>query len=64
MRFSFCKARTFILSSLFLTTFFLAAAAVSGQSSSAPLLLRKPTVSRTQIAFSYGGDLWIVDRNG
>src|SRR5207245_3234387 len=32
--------------------------------SSTPLLLRKPTVSRTQIAFSYGGDLWIVDRNG
>lgn len=28
------------------------------------LLLRKPTVSATQIAFSYGGDLWIVDRAG
>lgn len=27
-------------------------------------LLRTPTVSKTQIAFSYGGDLWIVDRNG
>jgi tricorn protease len=27
-------------------------------------LMRKPTVSKTQIAFSYGGDLWIVDRNG
>ena len=24
------------------------------------LLLRKPTVSGTQIAFAYGGDLWIV----
>ena len=29
-----------------------------------PLLLRKPTVSRTEIAFAYGGDLWIVSRNG
>ena len=28
------------------------------------LLLRKPTVSAKQIAFSYGGDLWIVDRAG
>lgn len=28
------------------------------------LLFPKPTVSKTQIAFSYGGDLWIVDRNG
>jgi tricorn protease len=29
-----------------------------------PLLLRRPTVSRTQIAFGYGGDLWIVGREG
>ncbi len=29
-----------------------------------PLLLQKPTVSRTQIAFSYAGDLWIASRNG
>lgn len=28
------------------------------------LLLRSPTVSRTQIAFSYAGDLWIVNREG
>jgi tricorn protease len=32
--------------------------------SSKYLLFRKPTASKTQIAFSYGGDLWIVDRNG
>jgi tricorn protease len=30
----------------------------------APLLLQNPTLSKTQIAFSYGGDIWIVDRNG
>jgi tricorn protease len=34
------------------------------QSTNQYALLRKPTVSKTQIAFSYGGDLWIVGRNG
>ena len=34
------------------------------QSSNQYALLRKPTVSKTQIAFSYGGDLWVVDRSG
>jgi len=29
-----------------------------------PLLFRKPTISRTQIVFSYAGDLWIVAREG
>jgi tricorn protease len=29
-----------------------------------PLLLRNPTVSRSQIAFSYAGDIWIVGREG
>src|SRR5690606_9190327 len=27
-------------------------------------LLRQPTISATHIAFAYGGDLWIVDRQG
>lgn len=27
-------------------------------------LLRQPTVSATQIAFVYGGDLWVVERSG
>jgi tricorn protease len=30
----------------------------------APLLLQKPTVSRTQVVFSFAGDLWIVGREG
>jgi tricorn protease len=30
----------------------------------APLLLESPTLSKTQIAFSYGGDIWTVDRSG
>jgi tricorn protease len=29
-----------------------------------PLLLRYPTLSRTEIAFNYGGDLWVVPRDG
>src|SRR5512147_2348732 len=29
-----------------------------------PLLLQKPTVSRTHVAFSFAGDLWIVGREG
>ena len=29
-----------------------------------PLLLRSPAISKTQIAFAYGGDIWIVPRNG
>src|SRR5262249_9185068 len=31
---------------------------------SSPLLLQNPTVSKTQIAFVYGGDLWTVARDG
>jgi tricorn protease len=34
------------------------------QSSSGPLLLRQPTVSQTEIAFSYAGDIWLVPRQG
>src|ERR1044072_4234495 len=30
----------------------------------APILLENPTVSSTQIAFSFANDIWIVDRNG
>ncbi|MBZ5658248.1 MAG: PDZ domain-containing protein [Acidobacteriia bacterium] len=32
--------------------------------SDAPLLLRFPTVSKTQLVFNYGGNLWIVGRDG
>ena len=47
--------------SLLLMSFFLPA---SFAQSDPPLLLRFPTVSKTQIAFNYGGDLWIVSRDG
>jgi tricorn protease len=42
----------------------LTAAGLRAQSADRYALLRKPTISKTQIAFSYGGDLWIVDRSG
>jgi tricorn protease len=29
-----------------------------------PLLLQRPTLSRTQVVFSHAGDLWIVNRQG
>jgi len=32
--------------------------------SNPPLLLQKPTLSKTQIAFVYAGDLWTVGREG
>jgi tricorn protease len=55
---------------LFVSIFFaavlwlLAVPEVAAQSANQYALLRKPTVSKTQIAFSYGGDLWVVDRSG
>ena len=55
------QARLVLLGTLF---FFLVAPGAVAQSSNPYALLRKPTVSKTQIAFSYGGDLWIVDRSG
>jgi len=39
-------------------------AGLRAQSADQYALLRKPTISKTQIAFSYGGDLWIVERSG
>lgn len=32
--------------------------------SQAPLLLHSPTVSSTHVAFSYAGDIWLVERKG
>ncbi len=46
-----------------LTWLFAAPTSVRAQVTT-PLLLREPTISRTQIAFSYGGDIWTVPRAG
>jgi tricorn protease len=37
---------------------------VPGASAAGPLLLQKPTLSKTHIAFAYAGDLWLVAREG
>jgi tricorn protease len=29
-----------------------------------PMLLESPTVSRTHVAFSFAGDIWLVERQG
>ncbi|MGB6876995.1 MAG: PDZ domain-containing protein, partial [Candidatus Acidiferrales bacterium] len=34
------------------------------QSEPGPLLLQQPTMTKTQIVFAYGGELWSVGRNG
>jgi tricorn protease len=52
--------RRFLLVSLFA----LSASAMAFAADSGPLLLQSPTLSKTQIAFAFGGDIWIVDRAG
>src|SRR5579871_2164492 len=42
----------------------LAALSTINLQASAPLLLQTPTLSKTHIAFSYAGDLWLVPRTG
>src|SRR4051794_12322882 len=43
----------------------LAAAAGPGRAGDdKPLLLQKPTLSKTQICFSFAGDLWVIGRDG
>jgi len=54
-------------SSIVLSLVVLLLACVARQSISmadAPLLLRFPSINRTQIVFNYAGDLWIVSREG
>jgi tricorn protease len=36
----------------------------TGAEAQGPLLLREPSVSRTDVAFSFAGDLWVVGREG
>ncbi|PMD99547.1 hypothetical protein BWI97_00925 [Siphonobacter sp. BAB-5405] len=37
---------------------------LKAQHSNETLLVRQPTLSKTHIAFTYGGDLWIANRDG
>ncbi|MEJ2007573.1 MAG: PDZ domain-containing protein [Acidobacteriota bacterium] len=43
---------------------FLISAGIAFGADSNPLLLQTPTLSKTQIAFAFGGDIWIVNRKG
>jgi tricorn protease-like protein len=60
--------RSFNMRKLLAEMFILAAVSFFSHSAVAqngpPWLLRFPTVSKTQIVFNYGGDLWIVSRDG
>ena len=49
---------------LALALLFIAFASASFAQDDKPLLLRQPTLSRTDIAFMYGDDLWKVSRDG
>ncbi|MEK6322541.1 MAG: PDZ domain-containing protein [Acidobacteriota bacterium] len=53
-----------IRKSLLTLLFLVAAVGVGLAQTERPPLLQKPTLSRTQIAFAYAGDLWIVAREG
>jgi len=55
--------RIFALAGFFLSLVSLFLLTASAQSDP-PLLLRFPTVSKTQIVFNYGGNLWIGNREG
>jgi len=47
-----------------LLSLFFASGATSAPAQTKPLLLQKPALSRTQIVFSFAGDLWTVPREG
>src|ERR1700741_4020785 len=47
----------------FLSFLFVFACALSAHAAG-PLLMQKPTLSKTHIAFAYAGDLWLVAREG
>ena len=42
----------------------LTATSIGHAEADAPLLLRQPVISRTQLVFLYAGDLWIAPRDG
>src|SRR5712692_11923655 len=49
---------------LFVLIFTLLVVTASRGDESKPLLFQKPAVSRTQVAFGFAGDLWVVPREG
>jgi len=57
------KRIALVATALVVASFILFANSAAGQAEK-PLLLQKPALSRTQIVFVFGGDLWIVPREG
>jgi tricorn protease len=53
-----------MIKSAILTISFLLASSIISLAQSPPLVLQKPTLSKTQIAFAFAGDLWIASREG
>ena len=49
---------------ILITVFLLAMSGLCFGQGAPPLLMRNPTLSKTQIVFSYAGDLWTVSRDG
>jgi tricorn protease len=43
---------------------FVAAAGTARATGDKPLLLQRPTLSKTHVAFAFAGDLWVVGRDG
>ncbi len=60
----FSRALGFLACGLLACGLLVCGLGVASAAGNAPLLLRFPSVSRTQIVFNYGGDLWIVGREG
>ena len=56
--------RSFLAKASLVLFAFLALSCLSFGDSAQLLLLQTPTLSKTQIAFVYGGDIWIVSRDG
>ena len=56
--------RSFLAKASLVLFAFLALSCLSFSDSAQLLLLQTPTLSKTQIAFVYGGDIWIVSRDG
>jgi tricorn protease len=54
----------YLIRSFLLLVFLVLCPGVRHAQTPGPLLLERPTISRTQIAFSYAGDIWLVDRSG
>src|SRR5687767_2918698 len=55
---------SYLFRSLVLFLIFVPGCFVVLAQSQGPLLMENPTLSRTKIAFSHAGDIWLVDRSG